>query len=216
MKPCRHGSQCGFCTPGFVMSMYSLLRNNAAPSPAEVEHAIDGNLCRCTGYRPILDAFKTFCPASGEGVRQAGSCCKSKHQQVPEGVTPPYASAPEIPFPSQLMPDAFSSADLCLVGPDCTWHRPTGLAACLELKAAHPHAKIVVGNSELEIERKFRGSTWPHLICTTHVPELNVLDAAGGALRVGASVTLTRLCDKLEELQASQPSYATQANHPKP
>jgi xanthine dehydrogenase/oxidase len=49
-----HGSQCGFCTPGFVMSMYSLLRNNSSPSPEEVEHAIDGNLCRCTGYRPIL------------------------------------------------------------------------------------------------------------------------------------------------------------------
>ncbi|KAJ2749567.1 hypothetical protein IWQ56_007206, partial [Coemansia nantahalensis] len=55
-----HGSQCGFCTPGFVMSLYVLLRNNPAPSEREIEECFDGNLCRCTGYRPILDAAKTF------------------------------------------------------------------------------------------------------------------------------------------------------------
>ena len=76
-----HGSQCGFCTPGFVMSMYTLLRNCHAPSYKEIEGAFEGacamtplhvihsecvcvfpsgNLCRCTGYRPILEGFKTF------------------------------------------------------------------------------------------------------------------------------------------------------------
>ena len=55
-----HGSQCGFCTPGIVMSMYTLLRNNPHPSQAEMERAFDGNLCRCTGYRAILDGYKTF------------------------------------------------------------------------------------------------------------------------------------------------------------
>ncbi|KAJ2863669.1 hypothetical protein GGH94_003443 [Coemansia aciculifera] len=55
-----HGSQCGFCTPGFVMSLYTLLRNNPNPTEHEIEECFDGNLCRCTGYRPILDAAKTF------------------------------------------------------------------------------------------------------------------------------------------------------------
>ncbi|KAJ2663363.1 hypothetical protein IW148_002493 [Coemansia sp. RSA 1199] len=55
-----HGSQCGFCTPGFVMSLYTLLRNNPNPSELDIEECFDGNLCRCTGYRPILDAAKTF------------------------------------------------------------------------------------------------------------------------------------------------------------
>ena len=55
-----HGSQCGFCTPGIVMSMYTLLRNSPKPSQSEIERAFDGNLCRCTGYRPILDGYKTF------------------------------------------------------------------------------------------------------------------------------------------------------------
>ena len=55
-----HGSQCGFCSPGMVMSMYTLLRNNPKPTSEEVLRTMEGNWCRCTGYRPILDAFSTF------------------------------------------------------------------------------------------------------------------------------------------------------------
>ena len=49
-----HGSQCGFCTPGFVMSLFALYKNNARPERAEIDDALSGNLCRCTGYRPII------------------------------------------------------------------------------------------------------------------------------------------------------------------
>mmetsp|Transcript_11610 Transcript_11610/g.27586 ORF Transcript_11610/g.27586 Transcript_11610/m.27586 type:complete len:213 (-) Transcript_11610:34-672(-) len=59
-----HGSQCGFCTPGFVMSMYALLRSRGQEgkqvTEADIETSLGGNLCRCTGYRPILDAFRVF------------------------------------------------------------------------------------------------------------------------------------------------------------
>src|SRR5439155_439805 len=51
-----HGSQCGFCTPGFVMSLFALYLQRAAPTREEVLTALSGNLCRCTGYRPIIDA----------------------------------------------------------------------------------------------------------------------------------------------------------------
>jgi xanthine dehydrogenase small subunit len=51
-----HASQCGFCTPGFVMSLFALFKNEVAPSRERVCEAISGNLCRCTGYRPIIDA----------------------------------------------------------------------------------------------------------------------------------------------------------------
>ncbi|CAF4967437.1 unnamed protein product, partial [Rotaria sp. Silwood1] len=56
------GSQCGFCTPGMVMSLYGTLtsKHNLLPTMQDIEEAFDGNLCRCTGYRPILDAAKTF------------------------------------------------------------------------------------------------------------------------------------------------------------
>ncbi|KAG6005944.1 hypothetical protein E4U21_007507 [Claviceps maximensis] len=95
-----NGSQCGFCTPGIVMSLYALLRNNDAPTMHDMEECFDGNLCRCTGYRPILDAANTFsveqsfphglpnknrpassgcCRDNGEGALPSDSssgCCK--------------------------------------------------------------------------------------------------------------------------------------------
>ncbi|MEK9720493.1 MAG: (2Fe-2S)-binding protein [Quisquiliibacterium sp.] len=53
-----HGLQCGFCTPGFVMSAASLLSVNPSPSDAEILHALEGNLCRCTGYVNIVEAVR--------------------------------------------------------------------------------------------------------------------------------------------------------------
>lgn len=50
----RHGLQCGFCTPGMIMSSIALLEENSSPSEDEIRHAIDGNLCRCTGYHNIV------------------------------------------------------------------------------------------------------------------------------------------------------------------
>uniref|UniRef100_A0AAY5L4H3 [2Fe-2S]-binding domain-containing protein n=1 Tax=Esox lucius TaxID=8010 RepID=A0AAY5L4H3_ESOLU len=55
-----HGSQCGFYTPGMVMSMYTLLRNTTQPTMEDIREALGGILCRCTGYRPIIDGLKTF------------------------------------------------------------------------------------------------------------------------------------------------------------
>ena len=53
-----HGLQCGFCTPGMILSAYQLLKRNPKPTESEIRHAIDGNLCRCTGYQHIVDAVQ--------------------------------------------------------------------------------------------------------------------------------------------------------------
>ena len=50
--------QCGFCTPGMLMAAYALFLENATPSREEIETAIEGNLCRCTGYKPIIQAIE--------------------------------------------------------------------------------------------------------------------------------------------------------------
>jgi aerobic carbon-monoxide dehydrogenase small subunit len=54
----QHGLQCGYCTPGMVMAAASLLAENAEPSEAEIRHALEGNLCRCTGYQNIVAAVR--------------------------------------------------------------------------------------------------------------------------------------------------------------
>ena len=53
-----HGLQCGFCTPGMIISVHQLLERNAKPTEAEIRRGIEGNLCRCTGYQHIVDAVQ--------------------------------------------------------------------------------------------------------------------------------------------------------------
>ncbi len=55
----QHGLQCGFCTPGMIMSAADLLSRNSDPSGGEIRHAIEGNYCRCTGYQNIVAAIRT-------------------------------------------------------------------------------------------------------------------------------------------------------------
>ncbi len=61
----HHGLQCGFCTPGMVMSAAALLKENPKPSEAEIRHYLEGNICRCTGYHNIV---KAILAASGQDV----------------------------------------------------------------------------------------------------------------------------------------------------
>jgi xanthine dehydrogenase small subunit len=57
----NHGSQCGFCTPGIVMSLFALYKSDTKPDREVIEKALSGNLCRCTGYSPIIEAAKKVC-----------------------------------------------------------------------------------------------------------------------------------------------------------
>ena len=74
----RHGLQCGFCTPGMIMSAAALLAENDNPSETEIRHGIEGNLCRCTGYHNIVRA-----------VEYAGARMRGEEPAAPdwEGVT---------------------------------------------------------------------------------------------------------------------------------
>jgi xanthine dehydrogenase/oxidase len=83
----NNGSQCGYCTPGFIMNMYTTLKKSPKPSKDEIENSLDGNLCRCTGYRAILDTMKSFakdeqpidieelCKLKCLSVKDDGKCC---------------------------------------------------------------------------------------------------------------------------------------------
>jgi aerobic carbon-monoxide dehydrogenase small subunit len=66
----EHGLQCGFCTPGLMITAVDFLERNASPSDAEIRHAIEGNLCRCTGYQNIVNAIRT---ASADMRQAAGA-----------------------------------------------------------------------------------------------------------------------------------------------
>jgi carbon-monoxide dehydrogenase small subunit len=66
------GAQCGYCTPGFMMTVSALLANNPNPTDDEIRHALSGNLCRCTGYEQMYQAIKAALEAERKGLVAAG------------------------------------------------------------------------------------------------------------------------------------------------
>jgi aerobic carbon-monoxide dehydrogenase small subunit len=65
-----HGLQCGYCTPGMILSAHQLLLRNPQPAEDEIRHALDGNLCRCTGYQHIVDAVQQAAKRMGQKTKK--------------------------------------------------------------------------------------------------------------------------------------------------
>ena len=81
-----HGLQCGFCTPGMILTAHQLLMRNPQPTESEIRHALDGNLCRCTGYQHIVDAVQYAAKAMRGrpmGKRQVKEQSRAKAQRTP-------------------------------------------------------------------------------------------------------------------------------------
>jgi carbon-monoxide dehydrogenase small subunit len=68
----KHGLQCGFCTPGMIMSAKAFLAKNPNPSEDEIRHGISGNLCRCTGYNKIVEAIQSAAETLQQASAEAG------------------------------------------------------------------------------------------------------------------------------------------------
>lgn len=240
-----HGSQCGFCTPGLVMSMYALLRNKPRPLMDDLHTAFQGNLCRCTGYRPILEGFKTFTQDGGHNgvngvglngdrnLTQNGGCCGGKggsgccmNGELNLGQDPdsdlsrslfnpsefmPFDPTQEVIFPPELTVLTKSkSRAVVFRGPRCSWFQPQTLDQLLDLKWNHPEAKIVVGNTEVGIEVKFKNLVYPVLLSPTLVPELNSIQTTASGVEVGAAVTLDHMGAVLREAVMSLPAAQTE------
>ncbi|KAH8599158.1 Molybdopterin-binding domain of aldehyde dehydrogenase-domain-containing protein [Bisporella sp. PMI_857] len=209
-----NGSQCGFCTPGIVMSLYALLRNDSSPSEHDIEEAFDGNLCRCTGYRPILDAAQTFSVQRGCGKAKAnggggccmengngdssGGCCKDndiKDDQPIKRFTPPgfieYNPDTELIFPPPLTKHEFKP--LAFGNKRKRWYRPVTLQQLLEIKSVYPSAKIIGGSTETQIEIKFKAMQYTASVFVGDIAELRQFSFNDDHLEIGGNVILTDL-----------------------
>ncbi len=163
-----HGSQCGFCTPGFVMSLFTLHRhiNGAAVSRDQALHALSGNLCRCTGYRPILDAAQTM------------------HHW-------PEVPLDEAELLQQLKLLALDGHALPADWADGFYALPATLAELLALRAAHPQALIAAGTTDVGLWITKQHRRFAQIIDVTRVAELRRIERGAQALSIGAAVPLT-------------------------
>uniref|UniRef100_H2YN14 Xanthine dehydrogenase/oxidase n=1 Tax=Ciona savignyi TaxID=51511 RepID=H2YN14_CIOSA len=212
-----HGSQCGFCTPGIVMSMYALLRNNSSPKMPNIETCLQGNLCRCTGYRPILGAFKTF-TENKTGCPMGKLCCKNAppSEDNPENdcsdCYKPYDPSQEPIFPPELLISSRNHpvSPLKFVGERVTWYRPTTLDQLTDLKEKYPDAHLVVGNTEIGIETGVKGRCYPVIVTPAAVEEISFVKYDQSGIEIGASCILSNLVQQLNKIVEEKGGHLTQ------
>ena len=160
-----HGSQCGFCTPGFVMSLWCMYRTEGRPDAGRVNERLAGNLCRCTGYGPIVAAAQA-----------------AHDRPAPDWEPADAAAAARL---------AALGADGALAH-DAQGRRfwsPVTLDGLATLVEAHPEATILSGATDVGLWVTKRAFDPAEVIWTGRVAELHAVREEGGALWIGAAAT---------------------------
>ncbi|WP_416795542.1 xanthine dehydrogenase small subunit [Ciceribacter azotifigens] len=164
-----HGSQCGFCTPGFVMSLYGLWLSNDNPSRAEIEKALQGNLCRCTGYEPIVKAAelvsRTRPSALFDPLERDRTAITAKLWELKTGET-----------------IATGKAGRRLIVPGT-------VAALAEVLAAEPTATVVAGATDVGLWVTKQMRDLDPVVFINHLDELQQIEATADGITIGAGVT---------------------------
>uniref|UniRef100_A0A9L0JIZ8 aldehyde oxidase n=1 Tax=Equus asinus TaxID=9793 RepID=A0A9L0JIZ8_EQUAS len=207
-----HGTQCGFCTPGMVMSMYTLLRNHPQPSEEQLMEALGGNLCRCTGYRPILESGRTFC-AESSGCQQKGrgKCCLDQGENAASSLGGESDVSPGFcPLPEQVCTRTHTLRTLTFHGERVTWISPGTLKDLLELKVKHPDAPLILGNTSLGPAKKSQGHFHPVLLSPARISELSMVSTTSEGLTIGAGCSLAQVKDILAGRVSELPEEKTQ------
>ena len=176
-----HGSQCGFCTPGFVMSLFALQKNSPEANHHQAHEALAGNLCRCTGYRPIMAAAAQACrsaPADQFDAQHGATLAKLK------AIRPVGAS------------ELNNGDNRCLL--------PLTLEELALAYAAHPKARLLAGGTDLALEVTQLHRNLPVMIALAQIAELKRIERFADRLEVGAAVTLA---DVYRTLNAEYPDF---------
>ena len=180
----HHGSQCGFCTPGFVMSLFALYLRGARPEREAVLDAISGNLCRCTGYRPIIDA----------GCHMADYAATARW-------SPTEARSPSRVKALRALIRKGDADSLRLDG----FYAPLTLDDLATALQAAPDSLVLAGGTDVGLWVTKHLRDLPPIVYTGGIPELRQIRRSAGALYIGATATLT---DAWAALVAEFPALA--------
>jgi xanthine dehydrogenase small subunit len=173
-----HASQCGFCTPGFVMSLFALERANRAPSDEDIGFALAGNLCRCTGYRPILTAARRMYALDGGMTAEY-------ERGLREGL-----AAIRVTREKQLSAGGFRYA------------APVTVDGLARLRAERPGATLLAGGTDVGLWVTKQQRALDDVIYLGNVAGLDRVDTSADSIEIGAAVTLT---DAFAALHAEYP-----------
>ena len=175
-----HGSQCGFCTPGFIMSLFALYKTNENPSRREIDDALAGNLCRCTGYRPIIEAAQKM-----YGYE------KDEDSWLEESSAPDAECSAAEKEKVELLYSAIRPEMLDIDRRGRKYFAPGNVQSLAAILEAHPDATLLAGGTDvgLWVTKQHRELTT--LIYTGNVEELSELKVTQTHIEIGAAVSLS-------------------------
>ena len=189
----NHASQCGFCTPGFVMSLFAVYLHGDEATRDRIVEALAGNLCRCTGYRPIIEA----------GMRQWD-------YPTPERWSREEAQSPlHTDMLKTIARDPNADASLRYPG----YHSPRTLDELAETLVAQPASTLLAGGTDIGLLVTKQLLELPALVYLGAVPELNRVEERAQELWIGATVSLTdawpALLGRFPELEEQAARFAS-------
>ena len=201
----NNGTQCGFCTPGFVMNAHAFLQKKPAPTQQEIEDIFGGNLCRCTGYRPILHGFRTMASDYDAAADETQKCLMDPSYPVP-------VRSELAPINLEQLPRSGSPRALHFKGGGRQWYRPTTLAEVHRLKkqfvslAGREKVKLVFGNTASGV---YQQEMPTYFIDISVIEELGRLAEKETGIHVGAAVPIQRLMDFVTGVIGQRPEEQT-------
>lgn len=173
-----HGSQCGFCTPGFVMSLFALFKSKAKPTRRDIDEALAGNLCRCTGYTPIVDAaHEMYADATDSGSWLAKPTTDVAGNDEKKRL--------------QALADLETDAPLCVEGNGRKLFAPRNTEQLAALLAELPSATILAGGTDVGLRVTKQQQNLDVVIYTGNVAGLDESIVNESCLDIGAAVSLT-------------------------
>lgn len=165
-----HGAQCGYCTPGFIVSLCGMYNRRCPVDMQTVKEELTGNLCRCTGYESIMK--------SALAIDEARLFNADRQ------------------YPPAEMIKAFkehSSTPILIKAGERTFCNPVTIGAATKFKAEHPGTVIVSGGTDVSVNINKRGFTPTHVLSTSNLPDLTEIVVREGVLEVGARASLREL-----------------------
>ncbi len=182
----QHASQCGFCTPGFVMSLFALWLDRDEIERPQIVDAIAGNLCRCTGYRPIIDA---------------GLAMKRYGEPAHWGRADAFSDARRERLAAMARSEP---GDSLLIDAGAGFHAPRSLDELAQALLTRPDALVLAGGTDIGLWVTKQLRELPHVVYLGEVRDLRRIEHRPEAIVIGAAVPLTQafeaVCTEWPEL----------------
>ncbi|KAH0793654.1 Xanthine dehydrogenase [Histomonas meleagridis] len=207
-----HGTQCGFCTPGIVTTLYALFAENPERTIEEINEALSTNLCRCTGYRPIFDAARRYAIDFDKSALGELTTTGRDIEEIENVISTRERPLVTADFPEELI--NFHTLDPLLVsGPESTWFAPSNFEQVKKVRASEgAQCSFVNGATDLNFKKCYHPDmVWRFMCGTRRVDELKQITPEKDGVYFGSSVSINEFGQYWETLKDGEQALLSKA-----